>query len=37
MKRHKLNQHRARRFFSRTATAIRKKNMIMPMRGGFRI
>lgn len=38
MKRKHISRGRSRRRFSRTATAVRRKNMrVRPMRGGFRI
>lgn len=38
MKRKKINQSRAKKLFSATASKTHKKNlMVKPMRGGFRI
>ena len=37
MRRHRISRRRSRRQFSRTATAVRRKNRARPMRGGFRI
>lgn len=36
-RRRKISRRASRRQFSRTATAVRRKNRAMPMRGGFRI
>ncbi|QXP08337.1 MAG: hypothetical protein [Arizlama microvirus] len=36
-RRHKINQRSARKMFSRTGSRHHVKNMVAPMRGGWRI
>lgn len=36
-RRRKISRKASRRQFSRTATAVKRKNRVRPMRGGFRI
>lgn len=36
-KRRKISRRASRRQFAHTATAVRRKNRAIPMRGGFRI
>jgi len=37
MKRYRANKKSDRKYYSRTASRTHKKNLQMPMRGGFRI